>query len=155
VSQALLYAQEELGQRFPTLSWAEWANALQEAQPDLWVEQHTTHLNGDDLAHLAQRLAAAPRVPDMDSLLHGSRARYLAKRLVNYQNEAVEVLAHIEADPEAYSLPIYRLVTGLALGNAVADEVFQATHRGPHPEPARAAVHERLQALRHARGEFG
>ncbi|HEX8659591.1 MAG TPA: hypothetical protein VF690_18765 [Hymenobacter sp.] len=162
VSQALLYAQDELQGHFSTLSWTAWANALHGVQPDLWVAQQVVYLDKDGMTHLTQRLAAASGEPEFNSLIHGPRAGYLAKRLVNYQDEAIHALADIEAHPEAYGLLVYRLVTDLALGNAVADEVFRATHRGPqargngqNPVLARAEVHGRLRALRRARGAFG
>jgi hypothetical protein len=162
VSQALLFAQEELQGRFSTLSWIAWANALHGLQPDLWVAQQVVYLDRDSMTQLTQSLAAAAEAPEFDPLVHGPRAGYLAKRLVNYQDEAIHALADIEAHPEACGPLVYRLITTLALGNAVADEVFRATHRGPqtrvngqNPVLARAEVHGRLRALRRARGAFG
>ena len=160
VSQALLYLQQELQAHFPTLRWVTWANALQKLQPDLWVEQQDVYLDGEDLTYLAQRLAASPELPDLEPVIHGPRAGYLARKLVHYEDDAIHALADIEAQPLAYGPQVYRLVTSLALGNAVADEVFRATDRepwgrpgGPDRDVARATVHERLEALRRARGE--
>jgi hypothetical protein len=55
----------------------------------------------------------------------------LAKRLVNYEDDVIPALEEMRANPLAYGPVVYSLVTSLALGNLVADEVFQATHRGP------------------------
>ncbi len=164
VSQALLSAQEELQAAFPTLDWLTWSNALLtlQPQPDLWVEGEYVSFDKEGLTRLAHRLIAHLELTGLMALVHGSRSGYLAKKLVNYQDDAIFALAEIEAHPMAYGLQVYRLVTGLAMGNAVAHEVFQATDPGPHgrpggadPELARAAVADRLQALRNARGAFG
>ncbi len=162
LSLGLLYAQDELQEHLPKLGWATWANALLVVQPNLWVGHDNVYIDEEDLTRLAQRLAVSPEALDSESLLHGSRAVYLGKRLVNYQDEAIDALADIEAHPLAYGLQVYRLVTGLATGNAVAQEVYRATQRGlrgrpggADPELARAAVYDRLEALRTARGAFG
>jgi hypothetical protein len=160
LSQALLYLQKELQNHFPTLRWATWANALQELQPDLRVEQQTVTLDQDELTYLAQRLALSSEVPELDPIIHGPRADYLAKKMVNDEDDAIHALADIEANPLACGPRVYRLVTRLALGNVVADEVFRATNPGPWGRPGgpdrdatRATVRERLRALRYARGE--
>ncbi|MDJ0368057.1 hypothetical protein QMK33_23195, partial [Hymenobacter sp. H14-R3] len=84
------------------------------------------------------------------------------KRFFNYQDEALEALPDMAVNPLAYSSRVFNLVTNLALGNAVVEELFHATHRGPQGRPgsvdpalARATVHEQVRALRQARGEFG
>jgi hypothetical protein len=159
-AQALRYVQKRLHQHFPPLKPATWANAMQQVQPDLRVEPQTAVLDEDDLTYLANYLALSPEVPALDPTIHGPRAGYLAKRLVNYEDDAIQALEEMAANPLAYGPLVYRLVTSLAGGNSVADEVFQATHRGPWGRPggpgrdvARATVRERLAALRHARGE--
>lgn len=84
------------------------------------------------------------------------------KRFANYEDEALEALPDIALNPLAYSSRVFTLVTNLALGNSVAEEVFHATHRGRQGRPgsvdpalARATVHEQVRALRRARGEMG
>jgi hypothetical protein len=156
----LLYLQEALHDHFPTLKWATWADALQELQPDLWVEEQAVTLDQDDLIYLTQRLALSPEVPALDPIIHGPKAGYLARKLVNHEDDAIHALEEIEEHPLAYGPLVYRLVVSLASGNEVADEVFGATYRGPWGRPggpdrdiARATVSERLQALRCARGE--
>ena len=159
-AQALHYVQERLHQHFPPLSPSTWVNAVRQLQPDLWVEQQTVALDEDDLTYLANRLALSPEVPVLNPVIHGPRAGYLAKKMVNYEDDAIHALEEMDANPLAYGPLVYRLVTSLALGNSVADEVFQATHRGPWGRPggpdrdvARATVRERLEALQRARGE--
>ena len=160
ISQALLYLQEALHDHFPTLKWSTWADALQELQPNLWVEEQAVTLDQDDLIYLTQRLALSSEVSALDPIIHGPRAGYLAKKLVHYEDDAIHALEEIEAHPLAYGPLVYRLVVSLASGNEVADEVFGATYRGPWGRPggpdrdvARTTVAERLQALRYARGE--
>jgi hypothetical protein len=160
ISQALLYLQEALHDHFPTLKWATWADALQQLQPDLWVEQQAVTIDEDDLTYLANRLALSSEVPALDPIIHGPRAGYLARKLVHYEDDAIYALEEIEAHPLVYGPLVYRLIVSLASGNEVADEVFGATYRGPWGRPsgpdrniARATVSERLQALRYARGE--
>ena len=160
IAAVLRYVKERLQKHFPTLPQDTWASALQKLQPDLWAEEHTVTLDEDDLTYLANRLALSSEVPALDPIIHGPRAGYLAKRLVNYEDDAIEALEEMLANPLAYGPVVYRLVTSLALGNLVADEVFQATHQGPWGRPggpdrdaARATVRERLEALRRARGE--
>jgi hypothetical protein len=162
VSRALLFVQEELQQTFPTLPWVSWADAFLTVQPDLWVGQETVSLDEQGLAPLAQHLASLPDVRDDDSIVHGHRVVYLAQKLVNLQDDAIYALADIEADPLAFSLPVCQLVTRLAVGNAVAEQVYRATRRGPEGRPggedpalARANVHARVQAVRRARGVLG
>jgi hypothetical protein len=74
----------------------------------------------------------------------------------------LEALPDIAANPLAYGPRVFALVTTLALGNSVADEVFYATHRRPQGRPgsvdpvlARATAHEQVRELRRARGEMG
>lgn len=159
-AQALHYLQERLQQHFPPLSPATWTNALNQLQPDLWVEEQTVTLDEDDLTYLANRLALSSEVPALDPIIHGPRSGYLSKRMVHNEFDAIQALEEMLANPLAYGPLVYRLVTSQALGNLVADEVFQATHRGPWGRPggpdldaARATVRERLEALRRARGE--
>lgn len=160
IAQALLYLQAALRHHFSTLSEGTWANALHELHPDLWVEQQTVTLDQDDVIYLANRLALSSEVPVLDPIIHGPRAGYLAKKMVNYEDDAIQALEEMAVNPLAYGPVVYRLVTSLALGNSIADEVFQATHRGPWGRPGgpdrdvvRATVRERLGVLRRARGE--
>lgn len=160
LTAALRYVQERLHQHFPPLSQATWANALQALQPELWVEPLPVTIDEDDLTYLANRLALSFDVAELDPPIHGPRAGYLAKRMVNYEDDAIHALVDIEANPRAYGPLVYRLVTSLAAGNSVADEVFRATNRGPWGRPggpdrdvACATVRERLRALRCARSE--
>ena len=159
-AQALGYLQKELQQHFPTLSEVTWAKALIQLQPDLWVGPRTVSLDGDDLSYLAQQLAGSPELPQLDPVIHGPRAGYLAGKLVHYEDDAIHALTDLEANPLAYGPLVYRLIISLALGNSVADQVYRATYRGPWGRPggpdrdvARATVQERLKALRRARGE--
>lgn len=160
IAAALVYVRERLQNHFPTLLKDTWVTTLQKLQPDLWVEEHTVTLDEDDLIYLANRLALSSEVSALNPIIHGPQAGYLAKRMVNYEDNAIHDLEEMAANPLAYGPVVYRLVASLALGNSVADEVFQATHRGPWGRPggpdrdvARATVRERLAALQRARGE--
>ena len=160
IAQALLSVKHALRAHFPTLSARAWAHTLQQLQPELWVGEATVTLDQEALRVLAQRLNDAPELPELDPLLHGPRAGYLAKTLVDYEDDAIHALADMEANPLAYGPLVYRLLVRLALGNAVADEVFRDTNPGPWGRPggpgrdvARATASARLKALRRARGE--
>ena len=162
LSLALAYAMRALPAPFPTRSFAAWANALLQLEPDVWVSGDVVSLDDQDLQHLTQRLAASEELPELDPPIPAGRAGYVSKRLFNYQDEALEALPDIAAAPLAYSRRVFTLVTNLALGNSVVDELFHATHRGPQGRPgrvdpalARATVHEQVRALRRARGEMG
>jgi hypothetical protein len=162
ISLALAYSIQELDQHFPSVGFMSWANTLLRLEPELWVAGDLVYLNSEDLARLKQHLAASPKLPELDAPRYPDRAGYLAKRLVNYQDEAQEALTDIEANPLVYGTRVFTLVTNLALGNSVADQVFRATHREPQEQPdgraspaTHASVHARVAALRRSRGELG
>jgi hypothetical protein len=162
LSLALTYVTQELSQHFPTLDFITWANELLWFRPDLWVRGEEVSLDYADLEHLTQRLAASAQLLELDPPIYPRRAAYLAKRFVNYQDEALEALEEMAATPLAYGNRVFNLVVTLALGNATADVVFRATHPVPPPRPgaadpalARATASQRVQALRQARGELG
>jgi hypothetical protein len=162
ISLALAYSMQELSQHFPSVGFMSWASTLLRLEPELWVAGDLVYLNDEDLAHLKQRLAASPKLLELDAPFYPDRTGYLSKRLVNYQDEAQEALADIEANPLDYGNRVFTLVTNLALGNSVADEVFRATHDGTQYQPdgsastaTHASVHTRVAALRRSRGELG
>jgi hypothetical protein len=162
ISLALTYVMEALAEHFPTLSFVAWASTLLQLKPDVWVAGDVVSIDYQDLQHLTQQLAASEELPELDPPIYPDRAVYVFQRFANYQDEALEALPDIAANPLAYSHRVFTLVTNLALGNAVVDEVFHATHRGPQGRPgsadpalARATVHEQIRALRRARGEVG
>ena len=162
LSLALAYAMRTLPDHFPTLSFVTWANTLLRLKPDLWLAGNAISIDYQDLKHLTQRLAASEELPELDPPIYPDRAGYVSKRLFNYQDEALEALPDIAVNPLAYSSRVFELVTTIALGNSVVDEVYYATHRGHQGRPgsvdpalARATVHEQVRALRRARGEIG
>lgn len=162
LSRALTYAMAALSDSFPTLSFTDWTSGLLGLKPDLWVSGDAVSLDDQALQHLTQRLAAAEELPELDPASYPDRGDYLSKRLYNYQDEALDALPDIAANPLAYGSRVFNLVVTLALGNAVADAVFHATHQGrpgrsdtEDPALARATVHEQVRALRRARGEVG
>jgi hypothetical protein len=161
ISLALTYVMEELAQHFPTLSFTSWGNALRKQQPNLWVEQEAVFLEDEDLARLTQRLAASPELPQLSPPIYPDRACYLAKRLVNYQDQALFALAEIEADPHAFGTSVYALVLDLAAGNGIAQQVYRVTHQQtsppdrPDPAAERQLASARIAAVRRARGEVG
>lgn len=159
---ALAYAMAALPEHFPTLSFGAWADVLLQLKPAVWVAGDAVYLDDEDLQHLTQRLAASPELPELDPPIFPDRAAYVFKRLFNYQDEALEALPDMTANPLAYGSRVFTLVTNLALGNSVVDELFHATHRGPQGHPgrvdpalARATAHEQVRELRRARGEMG
>lgn len=159
---ALAYTMAALPEHFPTLSFAAWADALLQLKPDLLLEGDAVSIDDENIQHLTKQLAVSNELPELDPLIYPGRAVYLFKRFANYQDEALEALPDIAANPLAYGSRVFTLVTNLALGNSVADELFHATHQGPQgrastvdPALARATVHEQVRELRRARGEMG
>jgi uncharacterized membrane protein YccC len=159
---ALAYATTARPAPFPTPGFAAWATALRQLKPDLWRAREVVSLDEQDLQDLRQRLASSEELPELDPPSYPDRTGYLVKRFVNYQDEALEALPDIAANPLAYSRRVFNLVVTLALGNSVVDELSHATHRGPQGRPgsvdparARPTVHEQVRALRRARGEVG
>jgi hypothetical protein len=162
LSLALAYAMGALPEHFPTLSFAAWAIVLLDIEPDVWVAGDAVSLDYQDLKHLMQRLAASEELPELDPPIFPDRAVYVFKRFANYQDEALEALPEMAANPLVYGSRVFTLVTNLALGNSVANELFHATHRRPQGRPgnvdpalARATAHEQVRELRRARGEMG
>lgn len=161
LSRALTYVMEELAQHFPTLSFPAWADALFQQQPDLWVEGPEVFLDEDYLTRLTQRLAASPELPQLSPPIYPDYACYLAKRLVNYQDQALFALQEIEADPHAFGYSVYALILDLAAGNGIAQKVYRVTHSQktrpgrPDPAAARQLASARIAAVRRARGELG
>lgn len=161
ISRALTYVMAELAQHFPTLSFTSWTDALFQQQPDLWVEGQEVFLDEDDLTRLTQRLAASPELPQLSPPIYPDYACYLAKRLVNYQDQALHALTEIEAAPHAFGYSVYALVLDLAGGNGIAQKVYRVTHpqkpRPSRPDPAaeRQLASARIAAVRRARGELG
>jgi len=162
LSLALTYAMAALPEHFLTLSFAGWTNGLLGLKPAVWVSGEAVSLDDQALQDLTQRLAAAEELPELDPASYPDRDDYLSKRLYNYQDEALDALPDIATNPLAYGSRVFNLVVTLALGNAVADAVFHATHQGRPGRPgtedptlARATVHEQVRALRCARGEVG
>ena len=161
ISGALVYLQDELAEHFPkdTLDWLSWAKALDQLRPDLWVSpEGKVTLDAQDVTRLAQYLALSPELPTLEPPLHGPDSAYVAKRLVNYADEAQDALVELEACPKAHGPRVWNLILTLALGNSIADKVYQATcwdaKQGAEPAAAGPSVHARVQALRQARGEF-
>lgn len=161
LSRALTYVMEELAQHFPTLSFTAWTDALFQQQPDLWVEGQEVFLEEDDLTRLTQRLAASSELPQLSPPIYPDQACYLAKRLVNYQDQALFALQEIEANPHSFGTSVYALVLDLAAGNGIAQKVYRVTHsqkpRPGRPDPAaeRQVASARIAAVRRARGELG
>ena len=160
LSRALLFVLEATEDHYPDLPWESWVQVLLTVQPDLWVTPQTVYLDNDSLKQVRRCLYAYLTMEVVEHWVLGPRAPYFAQQLVDHQDDAIDALDEIEGDPLACPPAIYRLVTGVAAGDKVAHEVYEATEPSPHQRPrsedrdrARAAVPGRLQALRDARGE--
>ncbi|RZJ95469.1 MAG: hypothetical protein EOO60_00235 [Hymenobacter sp.] len=156
ISCALVFLQEELVSHYlaDTLSWLTWAKALNRLRPDLWItKERFVSLHAQDMRRLTQHLTRTPELLTRKPHEHGPFVAYLAKRQVNYADEALDEL---EAAPKAYGLRVWNLVLGLALGNSTADKVYQDTclDEDKAAKPAGANVHARGLALRQVRGEY-
>jgi hypothetical protein len=163
ISCALVFLQEELASHYlaDTLSWLTWAKALDRLRPDLWItKERVVSLHAQDVRRLTQHLTGSPELLTREPHQHGPRAAYLAKRLVNYADEALDALDELEVAPKAYGPRIWNLVLNLALGNSTADKVYRDTcldedeDKAAEPAVEGPNVHARVLALRQARGEY-
>jgi hypothetical protein len=149
-----------LAQHFPTLSFTAWADALLQQRSDLWVEEQEVFLEEDDLTQLTQLLATSPELSQLSPPIYPDHACYLAKRLVNYQDQALFTLQEIEANPQAFGYSVYALVLDLAAGKGIAQKVYRVTHPQkprpgrPDPAAARQLASAHIAAVRRARGSW-
>lgn len=160
ISCALVFLQEELASHYlaDSLSWLTWAKGMDRLRPDLWItKERVVSLHEQDVRRLTQYLTGSPELLTRKPRKHGPRA-YLAKRLVNYADEALDALDELEAAPKAYGPRVWNLVLSLAVGNSTADKVYRDIFLDER-EAAKPAVdgpnvHARVLALRQARGEY-
>ena len=160
ISCALVFLQEELASHYlaNSLGWLTWAKAMDRLRPDLWItKERAVSLHEQDVRRLTQYLTGSPELLTRKPRKHGPRA-YLAKRLVNYADEALDALGELEAAPKAYGQRVWNLVLSLALGNSTADKVYRDTFLDEREVVTPAVdgpnVHARVLALRQARGEY-
>ncbi|MDQ2773095.1 MAG: hypothetical protein M3Y54_21635, partial [Bacteroidota bacterium] len=107
LSRALLSAQEAAEDRYPGLGWESWAHALLTVQPDLWVTPLTAHLDDQGLKRMRRCLHAYLETDVLEHLVLGPRAPYFAQWVVDRQDDAIDALGEIEADPLACPPAVY------------------------------------------------
>jgi hypothetical protein len=159
-NQAIQYLQQRLQAHFPTLATQNWADALTLFQPDLLVAGEQVTLADLDLRQLAHYLADSPELPLLDPPLYPSAALEPAQQLLYAAELAVYSLPELEALSPASGRRLYSLVSYLARGNRVAEQVVQARRwgmavgrplplgmPGGGPAPGSPEVEQRLLAL--------
>jgi hypothetical protein len=160
-AQALQYLQQRLQWHFPTLAAQTWADALTLFQPDLWVAGEQVTLADLDLRQLTQYLADSPELPLLDPPLYPPAALELAQQLLHAAELAVYSLPDLEALSPVGGRRLYSLVSYLARGNRVAEQVVQAWRwglavgrplplgmPGGGPAPGSPEAEQRLLALK-------
>lgn len=168
--QALAQAslRQRLHQQFPLLADRTWADALALLQPDLQVANDQVRFTYQDLTELVQYLGDSLELPVYAPPYYAPPTLYLAQQYLHVAELAVWALAELEALGTGNSPRLYALVSYLARGNHVAEQVVQARRwgvavgrplppgvPGGGPAPGSPAVHQRLLALEPAsRGRF-
>lgn len=128
--QALAYLKQRLRLHFPVLAAQTWRDALTLFQPELLVMGDQVQFTDQDLTELAQYLSDSPELPLLDPPLYGPPTLYLAQRYLYAAELAVWALPELEALEPAGSQRLYALVSLLAYGNRVAEQVVQARRWG-------------------------
>jgi hypothetical protein len=130
LTQARHFLQQRLNQHFPSLSESAWATALDLLAPDLWVEREQITLAYQDLVYVTQYLARSPELPILDPPIYSEQTVLLAQQHMHLAELAVWTLPELEAEPSNCGPRLYALVSRLARGNGVAEQVVQALRWG-------------------------
>lgn len=128
--QALAYLRQRLRLHFPELADRTWADALALLQPDLQVANDQVRFIYQDLKELVHYLGDSPELPVLDPPLYAPPTLYLAQQYLHVAELAVWTLAELEALGPGNSPRLYALVSYLARGNHVAEQVVQARRWG-------------------------
>lgn len=162
-AQALAYLRQRLKPQFPALADRTCANAMALFQPDLQVTNDQVLFTYQDLKELVQYLGDSSELPVYDPPYYVPPTLYLAQQYLHVAELAVWALAELEALGPSNSPRLYTLVSYLARGNHVAEQVVQARRWGvaferplPHsvpgggPAPGSPEVELRLLHLQQA-----
>jgi hypothetical protein len=128
--QALAYLRQRLRFHFPTLANRTWDDALALFQPDLQVANNQVLFSHQDLTELVQYLGDSPELPMLDPPLYAPPTLYLAQQYLHAAELAVWALTELEALEPGNSPRLFALVSCLARGNHVAEQVVQARRWG-------------------------
>ena len=100
------------------------------------------YLKESDLTSFVHELAKVSGKSPLEPPVQGQQARYMAQKMVHFQQDALEAVAEMMADPPTCGPRTLALVTQLAKGNGVADRVYADTHG----QPAKKAGQPELRA---------
>jgi hypothetical protein len=128
--QALAYLKQRLQLHFPVLATQTWRDALTLFQPELLVMGDQVQFTYQDLTELAQYLSDSPELPLLDPPLYGPPTLYLAQEYLHAAELAVWTLPELELLEPTGSQRLYTLVSLLAHGNRVAEQVVRARRWG-------------------------
>jgi len=129
-AQALTYLRQRVRPQFPALADRTCADALTLFQPDLQVTNDQVLFTYQDLTELVQYLGDSPELPVYDPPYYAPPALYLAQQYLHVAELAVWALAELEALGLGNRSRLYTLVSYLAHGNHVAEQVVQARRWG-------------------------
>lgn len=132
--------QQELQARFPTLPWLTWAQAFDNLQLPLLVEDGTVTLAYEDLTRLTQSIAREVEAAYPGPPVYCTRALYLARKLDALVGFALLALEELEADPLVCGPLAFEVIIKLAEDNCVALEVLQAMGRLGSTDQQRATM---------------
>lgn len=151
---------------FPHLLSVHWITSLARVSPQLWLAPGVVTMSWDDLMRVTKVVAAIPGPSANDDAGYCSQALYLARCVAENTPLAYLALAEVEAAPQQYGPHTYQLITQLAAGNSVAQEILHVTAwqqqdlTGPEvsnaaltftPALAAPALGDRLDQLEQAR----
>lgn len=134
VAQALADAKERLISHFPAVSWTTWRATLRQLQLDILLEGNTVTFDWQDLLRRVQALATFPERRALNLSTQELGAGESDAQLRAYQQQAVQALAELQANPHVVGPLLYALVTQLAQGHAVAvGDSATTPGAGSHP----------------------
>jgi hypothetical protein len=151
---------------FPHLLPVHWITSLARVSPQLWLAPGVVTMSWDDLTRVTKVVAAIPGPSANDDAGYCPQALYLARCVAENTPLAHLALAEVEAAPQQYGPHAYQLITQLAAGNSVAQEILHVTAwqqqdlTGPEvsnealtftPALAAPALGDRLDQLEQAR----
>lgn len=129
-AQALAYLRQRLRFHFPALADRTWTDALDLFQPDLQVANNQVRFTYQELKELVHYLGDSPELPVLDPPFYAPPTLHLAQQYLHAAELAVWALTELEALGPGNNPRLYTLVSCLARGNHVAEQVVQARRWG-------------------------
>jgi hypothetical protein len=112
---------------FPHLLPVHWITSLARVSPQLWLAPGVVTMSWDDFMRVTKVAAALPGPWGGDAAGYCPQGLYLARYVAESIPLAHLALAEVEAAPQQYGPHAYQLITQLAAGNSVAQEILHVT----------------------------